>query len=247
MSRYSLIVFCLFGCALGAQEPGKAILRRAAETHKSIRSESFEAMVVMQTQSSSMRMEMPMTGAMVRPGKLRLDMKNAMLSSQTISDGRNTWKYVPAFQQFTRKPETLKVFSMSEGPGDIVAGENLLVGLRSAKLLRREKLPVDGQEVECDVVEAEYAAAPNSSGEEAIKTFWVDRDRNVILKLSFATKIGSPGSRPLEVTETITITSIRLDQPIAESLFAFVPPAGAAEVDELMPPANRTPAPAEKK
>ena len=242
-------VVSLAGFALTAQErSGEAILRQVAQTYKGIKSQTFEATVVLDTKTNSMRMEIPMTGAMVRPGKVRFEMNNPMMSSQTISDGRNTWKYVAKFQQYTRKTASPGVFPMSDGPGDILAGENVLDRLQTAKLLRREKLSVDGNEVDCDVVEAEYSSQPGDpSGQERRKTFWVDRDRSVILKTSFAANFTAPGGAPLDMTESITVTSIRLNQPVAESLFAFVPPDGAKEVDELMPPGMKSaPAPGEK-
>jgi outer membrane lipoprotein-sorting protein len=192
--------------------------------------------------TNPMRVEIPMTGAMVRPGKVRLEMNHPMMSSQTISDGRNTWKCVARFQQYTRQPVSQGVFPMSDGPGGILAGENVLDRLQTAKLLRREKLSVDGQEVDCDVIEAEYSSKPGDpSGREGPKTFWVDRDRSVILKTSFLAKIVSPAGGAQEMTESITVTSIRLNQPVPESLFAFAPPEGAREVDELIPPGMKAP------
>jgi outer membrane lipoprotein-sorting protein len=249
MSRYFLVVFCLFGSALTAQEPsGDAMLRQVAQTYRGIKSQAFEATIVLDMKTNPMRMEIPMTGAMVKPGKVRFEMNHPMMSSQTISDGRNTWKYVARFQQYTRKPASPGVFPMSDGPGDILAGENVLDRLQTAKLLRREKLSVDGQKVDCDVIEAEYSSRPGDpSGRESPKTFWVDRDRSVILKTSFLAKIPSSTGGPLEMTESITVTSIRLNQPVPGSLFVFAPPEGAREVDELMPPGMKAPSAQGKK
>ena len=138
---------------------------------------------------------------------------------------------------------------MSDGPGDILAGAKVLDRLQNAKFLRQEKLSVDGKDVDCDVIEAEYE--PNFADrtrQEGPKTFWVDRDRSVILKTSYLLKINSAASGgPLEMDQSITVTSIRLNQPVPDRLFAFVPPEGAREVDELVPPGMKAaPAQVEK-
>jgi outer membrane lipoprotein-sorting protein len=243
MSLKIVCSFSILGFILAAREPDATdILRQIARTYSGIKSQSFEATVVLDLKTSSMRLEIPMTAAMTRPGKVRFEMNNPMLSSQTISDGRNTWKYVARFQQYTRTPAAPGTLPMMDGPGVLLAGERILDQLQSARLLRQEKLIVDAREVDCDVIEAAYSPDTADVSVGIVKTFWVDRSRRLLLKVSLQKKISAPGGS-FEMQESISVSSVRLNEPLAESLFAFVPPEGAREVADLTPPASRAPAP----
>jgi outer membrane lipoprotein-sorting protein len=163
------------------------------------------------------------------------------MGSHTISDGRSVWKYVAAFQQYTKVPASRGIIPIAEGPRDILAGEGVLDRLQSAVRVRREKLSVDGQQIDCDVIEATYESdASDKPGEDTQKTFWVDVQRGVILKVSSLIKMDSPetgGARA--IAQSVTVTSLKLNQPLRDSLFVFVPPAGTKEVAELVPPRRK--------
>jgi outer membrane lipoprotein-sorting protein len=224
------LIFCC--CALAAEDgSGVAVLRRAAQAYRSLRSESFKATVVMDTKGH--RIEVPISGAIARPGRVRFEVINSMIGSQTVSDGRSVWKYVPSFGQYTRKPATQDAFPVADGAADMFTGEKILDHLQSAKLLRREKLKVNGKQADCDVIEATYTGGK--------KTFWVDVHRGVILRGASSISMDySQGGWEREMAQTITVTSIRLNEPLRESLFVFVPPEGAREVDELIPPQGQS-------
>ena len=194
-------------CVLMADDSdGTAVLRHAAEAYRRLKSESFEATVAMDTNGH--RVETPITGAIVRPGKLRFEVLNSMIGSQTVSDGHSVWKYVASFGQYTRKPASPETFPVADGAADIFTGERVLHHLQSAKLLRREKLMVDGKQVDCDVIEAAY--------EGGKKTFWVDVHRRVILRETSLIRMdSSQGSWTRQMAQTITVTSIRLNEPPA--------------------------------
>jgi len=244
MTSHFAIALVLFGLALTAQEPdASTILRQVAQTYQEVKSQSVEATFVLDRKTSPMRIEIPISGTILKPGRVRLEVNSPMMGSQTISDGRSTWMYVARFQQYTRKPVSPGIFPMSDGPGDIFAGENILDRLKTAKLLRQERLSVDGREIDCDVVQAEYSPRPGDQPRQTgPKTFWVDRRRSIILKTSSLLRIDSPRfGGPLEMTQSITVTSIKLDGPLPDSLFVFVPPEGAREVDEIMPPGMKAP------
>jgi outer membrane lipoprotein-sorting protein len=247
MSLRFTLTFVLSVChVLKAQEPSAtAILSQVAQTYQGIKSQSVKATIVLDMKASPMRMEIDITGAVVKPGKVHVEFSNSMIGSETISDGRNIWKYVARFKQYTRKPTSPGIFPVSQGPGDILAGENVLDRLQSARLLRSDKLPVDGKEIDCDVIEAVYEpVAGDKTGQEGPKTLWVDKHRRIILKASSLIRMQpSPRAGALEMTQSITVTSIRIDDPLPDSLFVFVPPDGAREVAELTPPGMTAPAP----
>jgi outer membrane lipoprotein-sorting protein len=238
MSPHFVSAFFLSGClALAAQElTATDILRRVAQTYKDAESQSVEATMVLEI--SAHRMEIPVNGAVLRPNKLRLEVHNAMVGSQTISDGQYTWQYVAGFQQYTRKPASPGLFPMTDGPGDILAGEKVLDRLQTAKLLRQEKLSVDGNKVDCDVIEAEYTPKSGDKPQQnGPKTIWVDRQRGIILRISTVLRMKS---LPMdEVLESITVTSIKLNESLSDSLFVFRPPQEAKKVDDFMTPVGK--------
>jgi outer membrane lipoprotein-sorting protein len=234
--------------ALPAQEsPAEAVLRQVAQTYREIRTESIEATLVLVANANAMRIEVPMTGARRGPGEVRIEARNPMMATQTVSDGKQVWKYVDQFQQYTKKPATAGMDSITKGLGQILAGEKVMDGLVKATLLRREKLSVAGKDIECEVVEAVYAKTEDGQPrQEESKTYWVDRSRGVILKMSFPLMVPSSGGR-LEMTQTIAVNSIRLDQPLSDALFVFTPPAGAREVAEFTPVAAKPAIPQREK
>jgi outer membrane lipoprotein-sorting protein len=240
MSFHLISLLFVSAClAFAAQEPtATSILQRVAQTYKDLKSQSVEATMVLEVRDH--RIEVPITGATTKPGKLRLEVHNAMVGSQTISDGRNLWQYVAGFQQYIRKPAKPGLYPMTDGPGDILAGENILDRLKAARRLRQEKLRVDGKDIECDVIEAEYTPAPGDVPKQnGPKTIWVERQRHTILKVSAIVNMPSvPGG---EALESITVTSIRLNPTLPDSLFTFVPPKEAQEVRAFLPPVGRAP------
>jgi len=241
--RIAPVFFLSVGFTVMAREPsGTAILRRAAEAYKSLKSESVEATVV--TEMKTFRTETPIAGWIARPGKLRFEVTNSMIGSQTISDGRSTWKYVPSFGQYTRTPAFPNIFPVPEGSADILIGAHIMDRLHSAKLLRREKLTVDGKPVDCDVIEAAYTPERPNPGPPRTKTFWVDIRRKLILKASSLVRMdSSEAAGPLEMAQSISVNSIKLNTRMPDSLFVFIPPEGAREVSELTPPGGKPQAP----
>jgi outer membrane lipoprotein-sorting protein len=242
MSMKTLLASLSASFALMAGEPsGLDVLRQASETYSHMKTESIEATVVMDLRTH--RVEIPIKGVITRPDKFYFEVVNAMMGSQTISDGHYTWKYVAAFQQYTKVLASPGSLPIAEGPREILTGENLLDHLQSAVLLPAEKLTVDGKEVLCDVVEATYepdaAADPGSSTR---KTFWVDAQRGVILKVASRIRMDSAetgGAR--EIPQTVTVHSIKINEPLRASLFAFIAPEGVREVAQLSPPRSETP------
>ena len=229
MSSKIAPVFLFSACfALMAQETsGTAILRHAAAAYKSLKSERVEATVVMDMKTY--RIEIPVVGAIVRPGKVRFEVINSMMGSQTISDGQTMWKYVASFRQYTKQPVSQGIFPIADGPADILTGEKVLDRLQSAKLLRREKLTVDGKQVDCDVVEAAYTTEALNPGQTERKTFWVDVHRGVILRISSLIRMDSSGTGGTrEVAQSITVTSIET-QPASAGFSVRLRTAGRSK------------------
>jgi outer membrane lipoprotein-sorting protein len=221
--------------SLEAQHPDAiAILRRVTQKYQKTNSFRFNATLSLHMRANGMRLEMSVSGARMRPGKARLDVHHPMMSSRIVADGRHVWKYVTTYGQFTKRAASPGAFSGLDGMADILAGEHVLDRLRNATLVRRDVLPVGDDNIECDVIEAEYEPkAGNQFRAEGPKTLWVDKSRSVILKTSQTVKMSSRG--PVEMIQTVTVTSLQIHVRLSESLFVFSPPPGAQEVSEFTP------------
>ena len=243
MSARFVSALILWAClpAAAQEQDAATILRKVEQTYKDLKSQYIEATIVIDMKTQGMRMEMPTTMAILKPDKVRFEIKNPMMGTQTVSDGQNTWMYMAMLKQYTKKKAARGPSSPSGGPAEILTGEKVMDRLKTAKLLRQEKLSVNGTETECYVLEAEYM--PNKGdepGEEGPKTFWVDKERSVILKAATIMKSkSSPMGGPMEVAQTATVTSFKLNDLLRDSLFVFVPPDDAKEVDELTPPGTK--------
>ena len=236
MSLRTLSAFFSVCFGLMAQESvGTAILRHAAQVYGRLRSESVEAIVIMNMDTH--RIEIPIVGARTRPDKFHLEVVNSVIGSHTISDGHNIWKYVASFQQYTKAPASPGVIPIEDGPRDILAGERVLDRLQSAVRVRREKLSVEGKQVDCDVIEATYEPIESGNpGKDPRKTFWIDVRRGVILKVFSRIRMDSETGGGREIAQSVIVTSIKLNEPIRDSLFVFVAPVGAKEVAQLEAP-----------
>jgi hypothetical protein len=98
-------------------------------------------------------------------------------------------------------------------------------GVTFAQSQRRQTVTIDGQAIECIVLQVRYAGPDGP----IVFTFWIDEQHQTVLRRVFE------GVRPdgrLQTTSS-TVTSLRIDAQLPEDLFLFVPPPGAHEVRSI--------------
>ena len=206
------------------------------------------------TEEMSMEMKMPsmsmpaMTSTTVtravNPGKRRTETKAAGMDAMLmISDGQNTWMYMPLTKQYSKLPS-----------GDNAeAGQSIMnaMGLSGmpdmtkmyadAKMLRSELLEVDGQQRDCWVIETrmDKLAVPGQAGaamQDMVYTTWIDKALRIQLKMSIAGKVKASAAAPtMEMRMVTTTHSLKFNEDLPDSLFVFTPPEGAKETKELFP------------
>jgi TonB family protein len=203
------------------------------------------------TQDTSMDMNMPgmsmppmtfTTLTQAVPGKSRMETKASGLDAMLmISDGANTWMYMPLFKQYSKLP--------SDSPEDT---QNMMSGMgmasipdlstmgADAKVTRSEVLEVDGQPHDCWVVEIRTdklaAAQAGSKARDMEYTVWIDKALGIQLKMSISGKVQTSAAAPAVETHSVTTThSIKFNEDLPDSLFVFTPPPDAKETKELFP------------
>src|SRR5262249_12661547 len=107
--------------------------------------------------------------------------------------------------------------------------ERISASVHTAKILRTEKLEVEDSQVECLVVEVELEE--QEPDEKRLRTYWIDPQRNLVLKVVQFDKPSGETTNALETEITTTFRKADIDPSIPDSTFAFRPPADAKEVE----------------
>ncbi|MGD0302404.1 MAG: redoxin domain-containing protein [Bryobacteraceae bacterium] len=190
------------------------------------------------------RVEMLVKIAVSTPGKLRIESTSKLGDSLIVSDGENTWMYLGTLQQYTKTaaastPASL-VKSLVPGMSSVMDQLKAKDPYVSAKVTGEETVEVEGQKIDCYVVEGrlDKISLPGSiEMTDAVQKVWVDKVSKLSLKQTMtATMEGGPLTAPAQMNQAVTITSQKLDAPVPDSVFTFTPPEGSKLVPEFKGP-----------
>ncbi len=194
------------------------------------------------TQDTTMDMKMPgmsmppmtyttVTQA-VNPSRVRVEEKASGLDAMLIiSDGENTWMYMPLTKQYSKMPsdDSGDLHDLMGGMGMAAIPDATKMG-PDAKVVRSETLEVDGQPHDCWVIEF------RSDKLDMAFTSWIDKAFGIQLKMSMSRKTRASAAAPAVETNVVTtIRSMAFNEDLPDSLFVFTPPEGAKETKELFP------------
>ncbi len=174
------------------------------------------------------------------PGKSRMETKASGLDAMLmISDGANTWMYMPLFKQYSKLPsDSLEdVKGRMDGMGMASIPDLSTMGA-DAKVTGSEVLEVDGQPHDCWVVEIRTdklaGAQAGAKTQDMEYTVWIDKALGIQLKMSISGKVQTSAAAPAVATHSVTTThSIKFNEDLPDSLFVFTPPPDAKETKEL--------------
>ncbi len=177
-----------------------------------------------------------------------------MLDWVVISNGSTTWEFIPTRNEYTKKSgglttitakgidgvertsdkdEYLRVMAVALGVL-LPRYDNVMDGLKQARNLRAESLDLNGTNIDCYVIEAQYDTPKAFPGAvSSAKFFWIDKKRHVVIREEYTTKIDSSMGAPQEHVHTNMLTVVKLDELLPKTLFTFAPPEGAIEVEDF--------------
>ena len=190
------------------------------------------------------RLEMVVKIIVSNPGKLRIESSSKVGDSLIVSDGEHTWMYLGTLKQYTKTaaastPESL-VKSMVPGMSGVMDQIKAKDPYLSAKIIGEEPVEVDGQKIDCYVVEArlDTISLPGSVDMKGgVQKVWIDKVSKLSLKQTItATMEGGPLTAPAQMNQAVTIISQKLDTPVPDSSFTFTPPEGSKLVPEFKGP-----------
>jgi thiol-disulfide isomerase/thioredoxin len=190
------------------------------------------------------RLEMVVKIIVSNPGKLRIESSSKVGDSLIVSDGEHTWMYLGTLKQYTKTaaastPESL-VKSMVPGMSGVMDQIKAKDPYLSAKIIGEELVEVDGQKIDCYVVEArlDTISLPGSVDMKGgVQKVWIDKVSKLSLKQTItATMEGGPLTAPAQMNQAVTIISQKLDTPVPDSSFTFTPPEESKLVTEFKGP-----------
>jgi outer membrane lipoprotein-sorting protein/peroxiredoxin len=230
MHRFTGIALMVLplSCNLLIAQDAAEILKKVEETYKNLRSYDFVEVMAGDSAPAdsglSMHNDRSIRVARAPGRKSRFEQVGGLVE---ISDGEHTWQYAQQTNTYTMRA------GASDGIHIISINTR---DIKSARVLREEPVNLQSAPSPCYVVEVSYQPPSNARpGTEAQSTtYWVDKDRYLVLKTSMTTGRGSFAN-----IFTETITKVVINQPLPDSLFQFTPPPGATQVEQL----GRVPSP----
>ncbi len=224
---------------------GKALLQESGDALHSARSYVLEQAVVVEISGGlRSRLEMPVKLAASNPDKLRIESNGPVGNTLIVSDGENTWMYLGPLKQYTRtaaasSPDAL-MKSINPGISEMLAQNKSKDPYLSVKVTGEEALEMDGRHYDCFVVEATLDRI-DMPGEmsltDGVMKMWIEKKTKLTLRqTASATMQGGALRAPAVMNQTVNMLSMKLNEPVPDSMFQFTPPQGAREVKEFQGP-----------
>jgi len=230
--------------SLAAETDPKALLEKVAETYRNLKRYEFGFTLLTDIRSASGRksVETHIELTNVRPDKLRILISGGLGEVQVYSDGEVSSIFVPALKQYTRKATSDAKATAADGASRFAAiamqvleqFERISSEVHTAKIVRTEELQFGDAEAQCLVIEVELEE--QDPDEKRLRTYWIDSQRNLVLKAVQFDKLSGKGTNALETEITTTFRKADVDPSIPDSTFAFKPPADAKEVEAFRKP-----------
>jgi peroxiredoxin/outer membrane lipoprotein-sorting protein len=226
----------------GATDP-KELLEKVAETYRNLKRYQFDFTLLTDIRSAAGRksVETRIELTNVRPDRLRMLISGGLGELQVYSDGEVSWVFVPPLKQYTRKITSGAKPTATDGAARFAAiamqvleqFERISASVRTANILRTEKLEIEGTPVECLVVEVELEQ--QDSDERRVRTYWIDPQHYLVRKAVQFDKLSGEAVDALETEITTTFRKADTNPSIPDGTFTFTPPADAKEVAAFRP------------
>jgi TonB family protein len=220
---------CVRSSASQAEDPA-ALLNEAASAYRDATSLQLEGTKIREQHDDFVDSvtRTPFLLILTPDNKFRQESKTEAGVTVQVCDGEMHWNYSPQTNKYSSAAGTPNPSFLFNTAVDL---RFLTTGLLSAKFLRQESLQAGGAQHFCDVIEAHYERTHQSRNVEfGDVAFWIDHASHLVWKtrMPVITTLGQAGARTNSI-ETTLYTSLRLNQDLRASTFAFTPPLGATE------------------
>ncbi len=219
--------------AAEAQKKPMEILQKVIKTFKDIKSFQIEGTITVESKAQGMNssLDMPFMFAMVKPDKMRMNIKNPMAEMQIISDGKSTWMYMPQQNQYMKMPGSADIAKMGSQfaplPEGISNYEDITENFKSVEVLREETIPFNGSSTGCYVMRLEaQMKEQNPMYDISPVICWIDKNNFIPIKITVAMAMKA---QSVVIKTSCLATTFKLNESLADNLFVFIPPEGAKE------------------
>ena len=218
--RGASVMVLLSGMALA--QDAMAILKSVGETYSALKSYEFQGATTAATQTGKTvsTSDETFTVVFTAPDRFFVDFHYPREGSWTrASNGTTMTEIRTVTKEFVQRPTNqydIRVLDHSPiGPF-----YEMEAGVKSATVEGSEKLTVEGQEVDCWVIQADREVGMLPDGVKRLPTkLWIDKARLLVLKQVSGTESIATGNKATKNTRTMTITLAHLSQPIAPEVF----------------------------
>jgi cytochrome c biogenesis protein CcmG/thiol:disulfide interchange protein DsbE len=161
------------------------------------------------------------------------------------ADGNSVAAYFGGSRQYVQNPSSddraafESLFNVASdfhlGPAFPGSYTALKSKLRSARILRREKVLLKSGPVDCIVVEVETVPEEGALPQTlTIRTLWIDPAGGIVLKdVVHSQTLSSKGKTFIDSVAEMQLSSYRMNEEMTDSIFQFRPPANAQIAERL--------------
>ena len=248
-SALSGVLLLALSSARGADEvarSGEDLLRRTEAAYTGLTSFHFGAEEVTETRSGDeqRRITAHYVTARDAKGRSRVEIRDQSKNGLAVFDGEYNWVYLPHVNQYTR--------TRSGPTSDSLLRQRIVDGvdftqyverypsryqalsrnLVTATILRHEAKDGETRAGTYTVVEAQYKLPAGAPVGEAIRTFWIDETGFLIAREVSRATAKPPGlEHSVEIVQTISFATAKANEESLDSLYVFVPPEDAEQVE----------------
>lgn len=213
-----LVILSGMACAQDAM----AILKSVSETYSALKSYEFQGETTATTQTGkiSSTSEETFTVVFTAPDRFLVEFHYPGQGSWTRASNGTTMTEIRTFtKEFTKRAADQNDIRVLDN-SPIGAFYDLETGTRSATVDGSEKLTVEGQEIDCWVVQADREVGILPDGVKRMPTrLWIDKARNLVLKQVSGTESIATGSKATKNVRTMTIIVAHPGQTNAPEVF----------------------------
>ena len=220
VTRCGLAVLALAGACLA--QDSAAILKAISENYRTLKSYQFEGTLAAETGTERTKTSSVETFAyaFADPDRFMVDVHydNKAGSWKRASNGKTLTEIRTITKEFNQRAATsddMRILGLTT----VGSFEEMENGITTSKVTGSEKLTVSGQEIDCWVIETDRQVGILPEGVKATPTiFWVDKARNIVLKIVAGTESNFKGKATKNIRTTV-FTSARINQPVPNDVF----------------------------
>ena len=250
------LTLCLMPIVAMAQHsvfPDPALLIRQSvdvlSEHRSYRRESITTTEIKGSLAQDGRMsrtEVPVSIALRRPDRMRIQSGPEGARMTTVSDGSHSWMVLEPNRQYIERSAGASPAALLQDAGLMKQLPDFGTAVQSSAVKGEETLVVAGRSFPCWIVATRYGAievpVQGMTLREATETLWIAKSEHVALKNVVQAKVSlANGGGQAEIVQTTRTLELELDADLPDSLFTFTPPQDATQIADWSLPGMSRP------